>query len=167
MYTNEWRGYISKETVLLRQWESITALTKGSRSKRQLLNSFRWQIYLINWVDNIKLPCYTLPPTQKLTPLYIWQFTVHWSFCQKDENCIALVIALLLSLVLVDGHIYRYKDLEGKRGIAASQDKYIYIYKRRKSRGCFSNILLNFCRNWKLWRIKWGLKFRNDEDEHP
>ena len=46
---------------------------------------------------------------------------------QKGENCIALVIALLLSLVMVDGHIYRYKDLQGKRGIEASQDKYIYI----------------------------------------
>ena len=29
-----------------------------------LLNSLRWPIYDINSVDNTKLPCYTLPPTQ-------------------------------------------------------------------------------------------------------
>ena len=36
------------------------ALTKGQRSKRQLLNSFQWPIKIIK----TKLPCYTLPPTQ-------------------------------------------------------------------------------------------------------
>ena len=38
------------------------ALTKGLRSKRQLLNSLRWPINLINSNDNTKLPCYTLLP---------------------------------------------------------------------------------------------------------
>ena len=32
--------------------------------KRRLLNSLRWTIYVINLVENTKLPCYTLPPTQ-------------------------------------------------------------------------------------------------------
>ena len=27
-------------------------------------NSLRWPSYVINWVDNSKLPCYTIPPTQ-------------------------------------------------------------------------------------------------------
>ena len=39
-------------------------MMKGQRSKRQILNSLRWPIYVINSVDNTKLPCYTLPPTQ-------------------------------------------------------------------------------------------------------
>ena len=39
---------------------------KGYLSKRQLSNSLRWLIYVINSVDNTKLPYYpvTLPPTQ-------------------------------------------------------------------------------------------------------
>ena len=40
------------------------ALTKGERSKLHLRNSLRWSIYVIGSVDNTKLPCYTLPPTQ-------------------------------------------------------------------------------------------------------
>ena len=54
------------------------ALTKGSLSKCQPLNSLRWPIYVFNSVDNTKLPCYTLPPTQhhsffrKLPPMFIW-----------------------------------------------------------------------------------------------
>ena len=53
-------------------------LTKGLCLKCQLFNSLRWPLYLINSVDNTKLPCYTLPPTQhhsfcrKLPPLFIW-----------------------------------------------------------------------------------------------
>ena len=52
---------------------AIFTLTKGWRSKRQLFNSLRWPIYIITSVDNTKLPCYTLSPTQqqfhwKLTP---------------------------------------------------------------------------------------------------
>ena len=39
---------------------SPIALTKGQRSKRQLLNSLRWPINLINSNNNTKLPCYTL-----------------------------------------------------------------------------------------------------------
>ena len=33
-------------------------------SARHLWNSLSWTIYVINSVDNTKLPCYTLPPTQ-------------------------------------------------------------------------------------------------------
>ena len=42
-----------------------------------ILNSLRWPIYVINWVDNSKLSCYTLPPRQhyslfrNLLPLFI------------------------------------------------------------------------------------------------
>ena len=32
----------------------VIAMTKGSLSKRQLLNSSRWPIYVINSVDNTK-----------------------------------------------------------------------------------------------------------------
>ena len=39
-------------------------MTKDSLSKTQLLNSSRWPIYVINSVDNTKLPWYTLAPTQ-------------------------------------------------------------------------------------------------------
>ena len=39
----------------------------GQRLKLQLLNALRWYIYVSNWIDNIKLPCYTLPPTQHHT----------------------------------------------------------------------------------------------------
>ena len=34
-------------------------------AKRQLCNSLRWPTYVINSVDNTKIPCYTLPPTQR------------------------------------------------------------------------------------------------------
>ena len=57
-------------------------MTKGSDEgltlKWQLWNSLQWPIYVINSVDNSKLPCYTLPPTQhhsffrNLPPLIIW-----------------------------------------------------------------------------------------------
>ena len=42
-----------------------------------ILNSLRWPIYVINWLDNSKLSCYTLPPRQhhslfrNLPPLFI------------------------------------------------------------------------------------------------
>ena len=42
----------------------VNALTQGWRSKRQPFNSLRWPIYVINSVDDAKLPCYTLPSTQ-------------------------------------------------------------------------------------------------------
>ena len=54
---------VSKETVMLRRWESITGdcltgpsseLTKGLRLKCQPLNSLRWPISIINPVDNTK-----------------------------------------------------------------------------------------------------------------
>ena len=35
---------------------SSIALTKDQRSKRQLLNSLRWPIYVVNSVDNAQLP---------------------------------------------------------------------------------------------------------------
>ena len=38
------------------------ALMKGYCSKRQLLKSLLWPIYIINSVHNTKLPCYTIPP---------------------------------------------------------------------------------------------------------
>ena len=50
----------------------------GQRSKRQVLNSLRWPMNVINLVDNTKLPCSTLPPTlhhsffRNLPPLFIW-----------------------------------------------------------------------------------------------
>ena len=46
-------------------------------SKRQLWNSLHWPIYVINTVDDTKLPSYTLPPIQhhsffrKLSPLVV------------------------------------------------------------------------------------------------
>ena len=39
------------------------ALTRGQPSKRQLWNSLRWEIYVINSVDHTKLPCNSIPPT--------------------------------------------------------------------------------------------------------
>ena len=43
---------------------SLFALTKCLCSNCYLWNSLRWPIYDINSVDNTKLPCYTLTPTQ-------------------------------------------------------------------------------------------------------
>ena len=55
----------------------ISFLMKGLRSKCLLLNSLRWSICSMNSVDNTKLPCYSLPPTQhhslfrNLPPLFM------------------------------------------------------------------------------------------------
>ena len=51
----------------------LNALTKGYQSKRQLLNSLPWPIYVINLV-NTTLPSYSLPRSITVTletyPLY-------------------------------------------------------------------------------------------------
>ena len=39
-------------------------MTKGQRSERQIKNSSRWTIYIIDSVNETKLSCYTPPPTQ-------------------------------------------------------------------------------------------------------
>ena len=39
---------------------------KSYCSKRQLLNSLRWTIYIINSVHNTKLSCYAIPPMHKV-----------------------------------------------------------------------------------------------------
>ena len=62
--------------------------------------------------------------------------------------------------MLVDGHIYRYKDLEGKRGIEASQDKYIYIYigVEKIEVASLISILLNLLQKLKVMTYKGRLK---------
>ena len=40
-------------------------MTKGQRSERQIKNSSRWTIYIIDSVNETKLSCYTPPPTQQ------------------------------------------------------------------------------------------------------
>ena len=52
---------------------------KGLTLEMSAWNSLRWPIYVINSVDGILLPCYTLPPTQhhsffrNLSPFFISQ----------------------------------------------------------------------------------------------
>ena len=48
-----------KKPPFIRSDEGLTL------AKRQLWNSLRWPTYVINSVDNTKIPCYTLPPTQQ------------------------------------------------------------------------------------------------------
>ena len=64
--------------------------------------------------------------------------------------------------MLVDGHIYRYKDLKGKRGIEASQDKYIYIYiyigVEKVEVASLISILLNLLQKLKVMTYKGRLK---------
>ena len=64
--------------------------------KRRLLNSLRWTIYVINLVENTKLPCYTLPPTQhhcffrNLPPLSIISpsANVFWYCWPRPKNVV-------------------------------------------------------------------------------
>ena len=64
--------------------------------KRRLLNSLRWTIYVINLVENTKLPCYTLPPTQhhcffrNLPPLSIISHSanVFWYCWPRPKNVV-------------------------------------------------------------------------------
>ena len=64
--------------------------------KRQLLNSLRWTIYVINLVENTKLPCYTLPPKQhhcffrNLPPLSIMSpsANVFWYCWPRPKNVV-------------------------------------------------------------------------------
>ena len=64
--------------------------------KRRLLNSLRWTIYVINLVENAKLPCYTLPPTQhhcffrNLPPLSIISpsANVFWYCWPRPKNVV-------------------------------------------------------------------------------
>ena len=77
---------------------------------------------------------------------------MHWSFCQQDENCIALNYRIV-PFFGVRRWPYRYKDLQRKRELRRVRRKYIYIYIYISVEivdvlpGCFSNILLNFCKN--------------------
>ena len=65
---------------------------------------------------------------------------MHWSFCQQDENCIALNYRIV-PFFGVGRWPYRYKDLQRKRELRRVRRKYIYIYKRRNSR-CVTRLLL-------------------------
>ena len=64
--------------------------------KRRLLNSLRWTIYVITLVENTKLPCYTLPPTQhhcffrNLPPLSIISpsANVFWYCWPRPKNVV-------------------------------------------------------------------------------
>ena len=60
-------------------------LTKGKSSKRQLLNSLRWPIYIINLVNNTKLPIYTLSPMQHhsffINITYLFNVSITFSAC--------------------------------------------------------------------------------------
>ena len=64
--------------------------------KRRLLNSLRRTIYVINLVENTKLPCYTLPPTQhhcffrNLPPLSIISpsANVFWYCWPRPKNVV-------------------------------------------------------------------------------
>ena len=74
-------------------------MTKGKRSKRQLWNSLRWPIYVVNLVDSAKLPfyMYTLPPTQhhsffrNLAPLFILLQVVYLNTRENTFTTILLV----------------------------------------------------------------------------
>ena len=55
-----------------------------------ILNSLRGPIYVINWVDNSKLPCYTLPPTQH-----------HSFFSNLPPLIICLSVCLSLSIISI------------------------------------------------------------------
>ena len=50
-----------------RQISAMSYMALVNRSDEGLMlktSALRWQIYVINSVDNTKLPCYTLPSTQ-------------------------------------------------------------------------------------------------------
>ena len=51
---------------------------------------------------------------------------MHWSFCQQDQNCIALNYCIT-PFFGVGRWPYRYKDLQGKRELRRAR-KSIYIY---------------------------------------
>ena len=50
---------------------------------------------------------------------------MHWSFCQQDENCIALNYRIA-HFFGVGRWPYRYKDLQEKRELPGKV--YVYIY---------------------------------------
>ena len=57
------RGQLARVS-LARVWERNEKRGNDHCILGKLLNSLRWPIYVINSVDNTKLPCYTLPPTR-------------------------------------------------------------------------------------------------------
>ena len=46
-----------REVVVISRCRQSERMARGWHSKHHLLNSLRWPIYVINSVDNIKLPC--------------------------------------------------------------------------------------------------------------
>ena len=93
---------------------SSLAMKKDSRSKRQLWNSLRRLIYGIKSVDDTKLPCFTLPPTQhyslcrNLLPLLkralrfsVWGFSViavfrFWPFFRSGFQFLRWITGFLI-----------------------------------------------------------------------
>ena len=53
---------------------------------------------------------------------------MHWSFCQQDENCIALNYRIA-HFFGVDRWPYRYKDIQEKRELPGKVYVYIYMNK--------------------------------------
>ena len=77
---------------------SSERMAKGWCLKRQLWNSLRWPIYVINSVDNTELPCYTLLPTQhhrffRTNPLYSFSM---WDWITSYEWASALLISKVI-----------------------------------------------------------------------
>ena len=59
------RLYTGLRLSKLNFWVLVVCRSEwAKRSKRQLTNSLRWPIFIINSVDKITLSCYTAPPTQ-------------------------------------------------------------------------------------------------------
>ena len=113
---------------------SSLAMKKDSRSKRQLWNSLRRLIYGIKSVDDTKLPCFTLPPTQhyslcrNLLPLLkralrfsVWGFSViavfrFWPFFRSGFQFLCWITGfLILVSVSVCGFSFFWQLVFGLR----------------------------------------------------
>ena len=72
----------------------------SKRSKRQLRNSLRWPIYIVNLVDYTKSPYYTRPPTQhhsffpNLPRLFIFLSVYYESFKHQHATFVSLTTYL-------------------------------------------------------------------------
>ena len=79
---------------------STIALAKGYRSERQLLNSLRWSIYVINSVDNAKLTfhylfSYVVHQFAFRVRVLVWSFTL---MLVKETNNVGFTSAVVASV---------------------------------------------------------------------
>ena len=79
---------------------STIALAKGYRSERQLLNSLRWSIYVINSVDNGKVTfhylfSYVVYQFAFRVRVLVWSFTL---ILVKETNNVGFTSAVVASV---------------------------------------------------------------------